>query len=291
MAVVRHAAGRRITGGATSVRRSASAMRCCVPTRCDRRRPDRIQRRTVSGLQRTRRATSGTVSMRVEYDNSRACAGLSRESLIVPWPVRFTDVHCHRARTVFSILMSHGGPEKVDLRHPSRLEISRVRCDRRGSAGTITRQRPWRERRTAHTTSGTASPVAVVCHAAGRRVPAGATSVRRSASSMKCWVPTRSDERRPERIQRLSSCSSSQNRLFTGDTTLRQQTTPIWRHHPNSSANSGRPYENVTRRRERLSTPLAPCFDSARRARSSARIRIVPASVRPRSSRSTNDSG
>ena len=42
----------------------------CVPARRDRRRPDRIQRRTVSGLQRTRRAASGTVSIGVAYYNS-----------------------------------------------------------------------------------------------------------------------------------------------------------------------------------------------------------------------------
>ena len=53
-------------------RRSDSSMRCCVPARRDRSRPDRIQRRTVSGLQRTRRAASGTVSIGVAYYNSSA---------------------------------------------------------------------------------------------------------------------------------------------------------------------------------------------------------------------------
>ena len=69
VAVLRHSAGRRISPGGTSARRSDSSMRCCVPARRDGRRPDRIQRRTVSGLQRTRRAASGTVIMGVAYYN------------------------------------------------------------------------------------------------------------------------------------------------------------------------------------------------------------------------------
>ena len=47
--------------------RSASSIRCCVPTFCDRRRPLRIQRRTVSGSRPTLRAASGTVSIVVYY--------------------------------------------------------------------------------------------------------------------------------------------------------------------------------------------------------------------------------
>src|SRR5258706_10436721 len=44
--------------------RSASSITCCVPTLRAMSFPSRIQRRTVSGLRPTRRAASGTVSMR-----------------------------------------------------------------------------------------------------------------------------------------------------------------------------------------------------------------------------------
>ncbi len=52
-----------------SARRSDSSMTCCVPTRRERKRPERIQRRMVSGSRRVRRAASGTVSIVVAYYN------------------------------------------------------------------------------------------------------------------------------------------------------------------------------------------------------------------------------
>jgi hypothetical protein len=69
VAVLRHAAGKDRPGTGMSTRRSDSSMTCCVPTRRERRRPDRIQRRMVSGSRRVRRAASGTVSMLVAYYN------------------------------------------------------------------------------------------------------------------------------------------------------------------------------------------------------------------------------
>src|SRR5258708_4699908 len=62
-------AARRQPGGRERVEprvsrsRSLSSMRCCVPTRVARKRPDLIQRRTVSGSRLVRRAASGTVSI------------------------------------------------------------------------------------------------------------------------------------------------------------------------------------------------------------------------------------
>jgi hypothetical protein len=54
----------------TASPRSSSSMRCCVPIFCDRSRPERIQRRIVSGFLPVRRAASGTVSTVVEYYNT-----------------------------------------------------------------------------------------------------------------------------------------------------------------------------------------------------------------------------
>src|SRR5260370_24730840 len=67
VAVRRQPGGRE--GVETRVRRSRSlsSMRCCVPTRVARKRPDLIQRRTVSGSRLVRRAASGTVSIVVRY--------------------------------------------------------------------------------------------------------------------------------------------------------------------------------------------------------------------------------
>lgn len=64
-----HPRGARSVASARISSRSASSIRYCVPTRIDRRRPSRIQRRTVSGLRRSLRAASGTVSIVVVYDN------------------------------------------------------------------------------------------------------------------------------------------------------------------------------------------------------------------------------
>jgi hypothetical protein len=54
----------------TASPRSPSSMRCCVPIFCDRSRPERIQRRIVSGFLPVRCAASGTVSTVVEYYNT-----------------------------------------------------------------------------------------------------------------------------------------------------------------------------------------------------------------------------
>ena len=69
VAVFRQATGSDRSVAGMSIRRSASSMTCCVPTRRERRRPDLIQRRMVSGSRRVRRAASGTVSMLVAYYN------------------------------------------------------------------------------------------------------------------------------------------------------------------------------------------------------------------------------
>jgi len=51
--------------------KSSSSIRCCVPIRVAFSRPERIQRRTVSGLRFVRRAASGTVSIvAIYYNNS-----------------------------------------------------------------------------------------------------------------------------------------------------------------------------------------------------------------------------
>ncbi len=57
---------------ASLVRRakSSSSIRCCVPILVAFSRPERIQRRTVSGSRLVRRAASGTVSIVVTYYNN-----------------------------------------------------------------------------------------------------------------------------------------------------------------------------------------------------------------------------
>lgn len=70
VAVLRHAGGKDAAEAGRRARRSDGSIRCCVPTRRERRRPDRIHRRTVSGLQLARRAASGTVSICVAYYNT-----------------------------------------------------------------------------------------------------------------------------------------------------------------------------------------------------------------------------
>jgi hypothetical protein len=50
--------------------RSASSIMCWVPILVALRRPERIQRRTVSGSRLVRRAASGTVSMVARYYNN-----------------------------------------------------------------------------------------------------------------------------------------------------------------------------------------------------------------------------
>ena len=50
--------------------RSASSIKCWLPILVARSRPDRIQRRTVSGSRLVRRAASGTVSIVVAYYNN-----------------------------------------------------------------------------------------------------------------------------------------------------------------------------------------------------------------------------
>lgn len=74
VAVFRHASGSVRFETGMSVARSASSMTCCVPTRRERKRPDLIQRRIVSGSRRVRRAASGTVNMLVAYYNTGATA-------------------------------------------------------------------------------------------------------------------------------------------------------------------------------------------------------------------------
>ena len=119
-------------------RRSDSSIRCCVPIRRDRRRPERIQRRTVSGLQRARRAASGTVSMVVVYYNivsrpgqpisftaadstaawgNAACLGGAVDEPSVSPTIRgFT---CHR------VIEARGAPQHVGVRRPAcRLRFS-----------------------------------------------------------------------------------------------------------------------------------------------------------------------
>ena len=85
--VFRQAAGTDRLPAGMSTRRSASSMRCWVPTRRERRRPDRIQRRMVSGSRRVLRAASGTVSMRVAYYNTRSAPDGSAPS---PYPTSST---------------------------------------------------------------------------------------------------------------------------------------------------------------------------------------------------------
>jgi hypothetical protein len=86
--VLRHATGRGRAGTGARARRSDSSMRCCVPTRRDRNRPERIHRRTVSGLQRALREASGTVSMGVVYYNIHRCT-----------PGRVSQIHVPTQRT------------------------------------------------------------------------------------------------------------------------------------------------------------------------------------------------
>jgi hypothetical protein len=50
--------------------RSPSSMKCWVPILVAFKRPDLIQRRTVSGLRLVRRAASGTVSVVALYYNN-----------------------------------------------------------------------------------------------------------------------------------------------------------------------------------------------------------------------------
>jgi hypothetical protein len=54
--------------------RSSSSIMCWVPILVDRRRPDRIHRRTVSGSRFVRRAASGTVSIVARYYNKSIMA-------------------------------------------------------------------------------------------------------------------------------------------------------------------------------------------------------------------------
>jgi len=77
VAVLRHTAGNDGAATGTGARNPDSSIRCCGPTRRERRRPERIHRRTVSALQPARRAASGTVSMRVAYYNMLRCGGFS----------------------------------------------------------------------------------------------------------------------------------------------------------------------------------------------------------------------
>src|SRR6266851_4159262 len=67
VAVRRQPGGRERVEPRVSRSRSLSSMRCCVPTRVARKRPDLIQRRTVSGSRLVRRAASGTVSIVARY--------------------------------------------------------------------------------------------------------------------------------------------------------------------------------------------------------------------------------
>lgn len=57
--------------------RSASSITCCVPTLRARSRPERIQRRIVSGSRPAFRAASGTVSIGVAYYNIHASQTLT----------------------------------------------------------------------------------------------------------------------------------------------------------------------------------------------------------------------
>ena len=54
--------------------RSSSSIRCCVPILVAFKRPERIQRRTVSGSRLVRRAASGTVSIVATYYNKSSGA-------------------------------------------------------------------------------------------------------------------------------------------------------------------------------------------------------------------------
>jgi hypothetical protein len=92
VAVLRQPDGRDGPETGTRARRSDGSIRCCVPTRRERRRPERIHRRTVSGLQPTRRAASGTVSMFVAYYNIDDVGGSPRRapSGSLPTPKRHT---------------------------------------------------------------------------------------------------------------------------------------------------------------------------------------------------------
>lgn len=82
VSVIFHAGG---SGSTSDVRasRSSSAITCCVPTLLAGRRPERIQRRMVSGSRFTRRAASGTVNIFnvVVYNNLYDATALGTFSL------------------------------------------------------------------------------------------------------------------------------------------------------------------------------------------------------------------
>jgi hypothetical protein len=63
-------AGRGTVASLVMRARSSSSIRCCVPILVAFSRPERIQRRTVSGSRLVRRAASGTVSIVATYYNN-----------------------------------------------------------------------------------------------------------------------------------------------------------------------------------------------------------------------------
>jgi hypothetical protein len=69
VAVRRQAAGRGRVEAPTKRARSSSSMTCWVPILVAFKRPDLIQRRTVSGSRLVRRAASGTVNIVAPYYN------------------------------------------------------------------------------------------------------------------------------------------------------------------------------------------------------------------------------
>ena len=75
VAVRRQLAGNgRTVSASVKAARSFSSIRCCVPILVALSRPERIQRRTVSGSRFVRRAASGTVSTVVAYYNTSTLA-------------------------------------------------------------------------------------------------------------------------------------------------------------------------------------------------------------------------
>lgn len=86
----------------TSASSASSSTRCWVPTRSERSRPSRIQRRMVSGLRPTRRAASGTVK--------HPCSLLQHPIVRVPARLKPGSSSATRFRLTDSTVTRRRGP-------------------------------------------------------------------------------------------------------------------------------------------------------------------------------------
>jgi len=95
--------------------KSSSSIKCCVPTLVDLRRPERIQRRTVSGSRLARRAASGTVSIVVTYYNNSIPAGTLRCGFRASDIISFLNV----GRDIYHSIVMGEDPRQVPRVEPA----------------------------------------------------------------------------------------------------------------------------------------------------------------------------